>query len=103
MRPSDVEEAAIQAGIQADPEAPELGPEFFARARPAREVLGDAVVDQLTAKQRGRGRPAGSVAAHTKKLVSLRLDPEVVEAARASGAGWQTRVNELLRREFLKR
>jgi uncharacterized protein (DUF4415 family) len=29
--------------------------------------------------------------------VSIRLSPEVVAAFRASGAGWQVRVNEILR------
>lgn len=48
-----------------------------------------------------RGRPAGSVAAVTKTPVKLRLDPDVVAALRASGRGWQTRVNDLLRREIL--
>lgn len=29
--------------------------------------------------------------------VKLRLDPDVLEALRATGDGWQTRVNETLR------
>lgn len=49
-----------------------------------------------------RGRPAGSVAAVTKTPVKLRLDPDLVAALRASGRGWQTRVNDLLRRELLQ-
>jgi uncharacterized protein (DUF4415 family) len=100
--PNDEEDAQICAGIAADPDTEELGEEFFANARPAREVLGEEVFNQLVAMRRTRGRPAGSVSPATKKLVSIRLDPEVIEAARASGDGWQTRVNEILRREFLK-
>lgn len=36
----------------------------------------------------------GPQKAPTKKLVSLRLSPEVVEHFRASGPGWQTRIDE---------
>lgn len=42
-----------------------------------------------------RGRPK---AAEPKQLVSLRLDRELVERLRAQGPGWQTRVNEALRK-----
>ncbi len=33
----------------------------------------------------------------TKEQVAIRLDPEVVGAFRASGPGWQTRVNSVLK------
>ncbi|MGI4877314.1 MAG: BrnA antitoxin family protein [Janthinobacterium lividum] len=42
-----------------------------------------------------RGRPR---AENPKRLVSLRLDAEVVERLRATGQGWQTRANEALRK-----
>lgn len=45
-----------------------------------------------------RGRPAGSV---TKEQVAIRLDRDVLAAFRASGAGWQTRMNAALR-DWLK-
>ena len=48
-----------------------------------------------------RGRPPGSVARTTKQAVKLRLDPDVLAALRASGAGWQTRVNAILRSAVL--
>jgi uncharacterized protein (DUF4415 family) len=48
-----------------------------------------------------RGRPRGSVASATKQAVKLRLDPDVLAALRASGAGWQTRVNAILREAVL--
>lgn len=48
-----------------------------------------------------RGRPVGTVKADTKVAVKLRLDPDVVAALRASGRGWQTRVNDLLRERVL--
>jgi uncharacterized protein (DUF4415 family) len=41
-----------------------------------------------------RGRP---VAAVTKEPVKLRLDADVVAALRATGDGWQTRINAMLR------
>ena len=41
-----------------------------------------------------RGRPRLE---NAKRQVSLRLDPEVLTHFRASGNGWQTRVNEVLR------
>ena len=41
-----------------------------------------------------RGRPRTP---RPKVLVSLRLSPEVLEHFRASGAGWQTRINDILR------
>lgn len=100
--PSTKEDAVINAGISEDPDTVELDVDYFARAQPARKVLGEASVNALVAARKARGRPAGTTAERTKKLVSMRLDPEVVDAARATGSGWQTRVNELLRREFLK-
>lgn len=46
---------------------------------------------------RRRGRPAGSLQAVTKEPVKLRLDADVLAALRASGEGWQTRINDSLR------
>jgi uncharacterized protein (DUF4415 family) len=70
------EERQIDAGIAADPDSPELNADFFGRAK------------------RGRGPQKTP----TKRLVSLRLDPEVVERFRATGPGWQRRMNEALRK-----
>jgi uncharacterized protein (DUF4415 family) len=95
--PTQVEDKAINHGIAQDQDAPELGADFFSKARPAAEVLGAPVVAAL---RRGRGRPVGSVAEQTKEKVNLRLDPDVLAALRASGRGWQTRVNDLLRADI---
>ena len=46
---------------------------------------------------RRRGRPVGSTQAVTKEAIKLRLDADVVAALRASGEGWQTRINDTLR------
>ncbi len=70
------EERRVDAGIAADHDNPELGADFFSRAK------------------RGRGPQKAA----TKRLVSLRLDPEVVERFRATGPGWQGRMNEALRK-----
>jgi uncharacterized protein (DUF4415 family) len=45
------------------------------------------------------GRPAGRPKkADPKEAVSIRLDPEVVAHFRASGRGWQSRINAALRK-----
>lgn len=41
-----------------------------------------------------RGRPKAAV---TKERISIRLSPEVVEKFRASGDGWQTRIDTALK------
>ena len=96
--PTEAEDKAINEGIAQDPDAFEADAAFFAKAKPAAEVLGTEFVDAF---KRGRGRPRGSVAAQTKEKVNLRLDPDVLEALRASGRGWQTRLNDVLRADIL--
>ena len=83
-----------------DPDdAPELTDEFFDNATP---MIGDRIVDrdEYTAAVKRVGRPKAQV---TKVAVKLRLDPDVLEALRATGAGWQTRVNSILRERFALR
>lgn len=43
---------------------------------------------------RGRGRPRMSV---KRPTLNMRVDAEVLEAFKATGAGWQTRINAVLR------
>ena len=88
---SDEEEARIQAGIAADPDNPEITEEQFARMRPASEVLPPELYAKLV---RGPGRPTSPGA--TRVPISLRVDPSVLRAYRATGPGWQTRMNEAL-------
>ncbi|MFP5277239.1 MAG: BrnA antitoxin family protein [Acidobacteriota bacterium] len=45
----------------------------------------------------------GPQKAPTKKLVSLRLSPEVVEHFKSTGPGWQTRIDSTLREAIRKR
>jgi len=51
--------------------------------------------EQITARR--RGRPVGSVATTRKVSTTIRLDEDVMEAFRAAGSGWQTRINAVLR------
>jgi uncharacterized protein (DUF4415 family) len=46
---------------------------------------------------RRKGRPFGTVAAQTKEALKMRVDADVLSALRATGKGWQTRVNAWLR------
>jgi uncharacterized protein (DUF4415 family) len=45
----------------------------------------------------------GPQKAPTKKLVSLRLSPEVIDHFKATGPGWQTRIDRTLRESIRKR
>ncbi len=84
--PTPAEDQAIQRGIADDPDTMELGDDFFAKARPASEVLGESVVAALTSKM--------------KNPATLRLDPDVLEALQSTGPDWQIRVNKLLREDI---
>ena len=42
-----------------------------------------------------RGRPKSKT---PKRATSIRLDPDVLEHYRAAGPGWQSRINETLRK-----
>jgi uncharacterized protein (DUF4415 family) len=73
-----------------DVQSPELTAEQIAKARPFAEVF-----PELAASIR-KGR--GPNKAPTKKLVSLRLSGQVIEAYKAKGPGWQSRIDADLRR-----
>jgi len=74
--PSPEEEARIDAGIALDPDSRPLTDEEWARVLP-------------------------TVKKGLKVPVTMRLDEDVAGVFRASGRGWQTRINEILR-EWLK-
>ena len=76
--PSPAEDAAITASAQADPDAVPFTDAEWVQVKPLVR----------------RGRPLGS---GSKTQVTLRLDVEVVEKFRASGDGWQTRINDALK------
>lgn len=77
--------------ITADDDIPEMTDTDFAAAK----SLYVDVPDVVEAMKRGRGRPK---LAHPKQRVSLRLDPKVIAAYKATGEGWQSRINEVLAR-----
>ena len=67
-----------------DPDdAPDLTEEFFKNAD---QYVGTKLI--------ARGRPKAST---TTEPVKIRLDADVLAALRASGEGWQTRINDTLR------
>ena len=72
-----------------DPENPPMTDADLASLRPAAQVHPQLVV----AKSRG-GRPRSDA---PKVPVSIRLDPDVVDALKAGGDGWQSRANTILR------
>lgn len=77
--PDAAEELRIQAGIAADPDTYELlDPAIWAKMHPLAP----------------RGRPKSEV---TKERISLRLSAEVTQYFRATGKGWQTRMDEVLK------
>jgi uncharacterized protein (DUF4415 family) len=59
------------------------------RGRPMSEVF------PHLASQMKRGRPKSS---EPKQIVTIRLDRDVLKRLKADGAGWQTRVNAILRK-----
>lgn len=73
--PTPEEDAEITAAALADADNPPLTEADFVSVN------------------RGPGRPRGS----TKRMVTLRIDADVLATYRASGAGWQTRINVVLR------
>jgi uncharacterized protein (DUF4415 family) len=92
--PAPEEDAAINAGIAADPDARELDDEWSAKAKPASEVFPPEIYAALVAMKRPRGRPKAD---ETKVFTAIRLDADVLAAFKSTGKGWQTRVNAALR------
>ncbi|RJL09432.1 BrnA antitoxin family protein [Paracoccus siganidrum] len=85
-------EAQIQRMIASDPDNPEWSDEELAQARPFTEAF-PALAEKM--RQNVGGRPRS---ANPKVAISLRLDPEVVARFKADGPGWQTRMNDALRK-----
>jgi len=95
ISPTPEEAIRIQAGIDADPETPELDDAWFARARPASEMLPKIFGPTVAARMvKPRGRPPST---NPKRTTTIRLSPEVMDAFRATGRGWQTRIDAVLR------
>ena len=99
---SPAEIAEIEAKLAAlpepdltDPDNPEWTEEDFARAEGPESLPPEVLAAFPRTVARLRGRPK---LAAPKKAVSLRLDQDVLAYFRATGAGWQRRVNEVLRK-----
>ena len=94
--PAREEDAQINEGIATDPDNPEWTDSDFASALPARAFFSPEVYAQMCAmRQRGpKNKPL-------KVPTTIRFDADVLAALKASGKGWQTRVNQALR-DWLK-
>jgi len=82
IHPTPEEDAAITAAALSDPDATPFTDKEWAQVKPLARV----------------GRPRAAV---TKQRITIRLSREVVEQFRASGNGWQTRVDMALK-DWLK-
>ena len=71
----------------------QVDPSLF---RPAREVLDPQLYAGLLAMNRRAG-VRGPQKAPTKQATTIRLSPEVMAAFKATGAGWQTRIDNALK------
>jgi uncharacterized protein (DUF4415 family) len=83
-----------------DPDdAPELTDEFFEKAvwqigeKTVTPEVGMAAMRAAVV----RGRPVGSTKLTAKQAVTVRYSPDVLAAFKATGAGWQARMNDALR------
>ena len=82
-----------------DDDNPEWTGQDVDRARPASEVLPELFGAQAAKVMlKPRGRPPADV---VKDRITIRLSPEVTAAFRASGYGWQTRIDAALK-EWLR-
>ena len=75
-----------------DPDNPELTAADFARAKRGKDI--PAHIRAAFPNMGKRGRPAGS----DKTPVTIRMDNDTLERWRSTGPGWQTRLNEALRK-----
>lgn len=92
--------------IAPDPDLPltdnewkKLGPPIVGRAG-LEKIFGKKAADDLV-QGRVKLRPGRPVAENPKDKVTIRLDRDILHALRASGTGWQTRLNDKLR-EWVK-
>ena len=95
--PSRAENERINRGVAADPDTFEWTTEEFAEARPASEVLPRGLYEAAVKRRRGQRGPQK---APVKKAITLRIDPDILARYKATGPGWQSRMNEALRRSL---
>lgn len=80
--PTKSQDAAITLAARRDPDAKPLTEAEWKAAKPHARV----------------GRPPK---ADAKVAVKLRLDPDLLAVLKATGPGWQTRANRILRERFV--
>ncbi len=88
---SEREKSIKQEWVDPD-DAPEWTEDVFDRAQFSRS---GKVVRPATGTLTKRGRPKLEA---PKKQVSVRLDQNVLEKLQEAGPGWQTRMNEILKK-----
>ena len=93
--PKTIEPVDAPYGVP-DADSPEWSAEKFARAKRFHELPPEL---QRAFKRGKRGPQKAPV----KQQVTMRLSQDVLVILRAKGRGWQTLVDETLRREFVKR
>jgi uncharacterized protein (DUF4415 family) len=74
-----------------DDDNPEWTEADFAKARPPQEVLPPELLAQFK-------NTRGPQKAQTKVAVSIRLSPEVISHFKSKGPGWQSRIDDALRK-----
>ena len=87
-----IENSASSQNAWDDDDLPEWTDDQFARARFS---IGGKVVREAQGTLTRPGRPPS---ANPKHQVTLRLDPDVLDRFRATGKGWQSRINAELRK-----
>lgn len=75
-----------------DPENPEWTTEDFARAVGSENLPPEVLAAFPKTRVRGPQRTT------TKRPISLRVDADILESYRATGPGWQGRMNDALRK-----
>ncbi|KQW73135.1 hypothetical protein ASE17_09300 [Phenylobacterium sp. Root77] len=80
-----------RAWVDSD-DAPEWADDVFERAEVRED---DRIIRPASGTLTKRGRPKLE---NPKQQVTIRLDSDLVELLRATGPGWQSRINELLRK-----
>ncbi|MEK6747257.1 MAG: BrnA antitoxin family protein [Pseudomonadota bacterium] len=76
-----------------DDDAPEMSEEWFQNAKHGLDGLAELVGEEFVAPLRLRGRPKKK---DKKVSLHLRIDKEIADKFRATGKGWQTRLNTVL-------
>jgi uncharacterized protein (DUF4415 family) len=78
-------------------DSPELTDEELAEMRPAKEVLPKEFYESFVKHYRGPQKAPKKVA------ISIRLSADVIEKYRATGRGWQGRIDEDLRKALKRK